>query len=253
MATDATPEEVAQGVRNCRLIGRRFRLAHVHFGREIIEVATFRGGGREEDRRRRAPHRERHDRSRQSLRHAREDALAPGLHRQRPLLQYRGFLRHRLCGRARRICRTGCCGSSARSRDALPGRPGAHAARRAVRLQTRLSTSTPRASSRCWSWALLRDIRRRACSRRCSSCFSPGLGLCAFEKLRHYDLFAHLFPATDECLDHEDQDFPSLSSARAGQHRRRIQEEKPVTPAFLFAVLLWEPCDGVSRSCMPGI
>lgn len=42
VATDATPEEVKQLFRNCRLIGRRFRLAHVVFGREIIEVATFR-------------------------------------------------------------------------------------------------------------------------------------------------------------------------------------------------------------------
>ena len=43
VATDATPEQVRSLFRNCRLIGRRFRLAHVVFGREIIEVATFRG------------------------------------------------------------------------------------------------------------------------------------------------------------------------------------------------------------------
>ena len=42
VATNATPEEVKQTFRNCRLIGRRFRLAHVYFHREIIEVATFR-------------------------------------------------------------------------------------------------------------------------------------------------------------------------------------------------------------------
>ena len=42
VATDATPEQVRQLFRNCRLIGRRFRLAHVVYGREIIEVATFR-------------------------------------------------------------------------------------------------------------------------------------------------------------------------------------------------------------------
>ncbi|MCG7960427.1 MAG: polynucleotide adenylyltransferase PcnB, partial [Candidatus Thiodiazotropha taylori] len=42
VATNASPEEVKQVFNNCRLIGRRFRLAHVHFGREIIEVATFR-------------------------------------------------------------------------------------------------------------------------------------------------------------------------------------------------------------------
>src|SRR5690348_11798191 len=43
VATDATPEQVKSLFRNCRLIGRRFRLAHVVFGREIVEVATFRG------------------------------------------------------------------------------------------------------------------------------------------------------------------------------------------------------------------
>ena len=42
VATNATPEEVKKVFRNCRLIGRRFRLAHVYFHGEIIEVATFR-------------------------------------------------------------------------------------------------------------------------------------------------------------------------------------------------------------------
>lgn len=45
VATDALPEEVKRLFRNCRLVGRRFRLAHVFFGREIIEVATFRASG----------------------------------------------------------------------------------------------------------------------------------------------------------------------------------------------------------------
>ena len=45
VGTDATPEQVRELFRNARLIGRRFRLAHVRFGREIIEVATFRGTG----------------------------------------------------------------------------------------------------------------------------------------------------------------------------------------------------------------
>jgi poly(A) polymerase len=42
VATDALPEEVKRLFRNCRLVGRRFRLAHVFFGRDTIEVATFR-------------------------------------------------------------------------------------------------------------------------------------------------------------------------------------------------------------------
>jgi len=42
IATNAEPEQIRRLFSNCRLIGRRFRLAHIHFGREIIEVATFR-------------------------------------------------------------------------------------------------------------------------------------------------------------------------------------------------------------------
>lgn len=49
VATSATPEEIRALFRNARLIGRRFRLAHVRFGREIIELATFRGSGDSDD------------------------------------------------------------------------------------------------------------------------------------------------------------------------------------------------------------
>jgi len=49
IATNATPEQVRSLFSNCRLIGRRFRLAHVRFGREIIEVATFRAAANHED------------------------------------------------------------------------------------------------------------------------------------------------------------------------------------------------------------
>ncbi len=49
IATDAHPEQVRKLFRNCRLIGRRFHLAHVRFGHEIIEVATFRAAHTEVD------------------------------------------------------------------------------------------------------------------------------------------------------------------------------------------------------------
>ena len=42
VVTDAKPEQIRELFRNCRLIGRRFRLAHIQFGKEIIEVSTFR-------------------------------------------------------------------------------------------------------------------------------------------------------------------------------------------------------------------
>ncbi|HET8883610.1 MAG TPA: polynucleotide adenylyltransferase PcnB [Solimonas sp.] len=43
IATDARPEEIRRIFRSCRLIGRRFVIAHVRFGDEISEVTTFRG------------------------------------------------------------------------------------------------------------------------------------------------------------------------------------------------------------------
>jgi poly(A) polymerase len=47
VVTSATPNEIKQLFRNCRIIGRRFRLAHVFFGPKIIETATFRANPRE--------------------------------------------------------------------------------------------------------------------------------------------------------------------------------------------------------------
>jgi poly(A) polymerase len=42
VGTDAHPHQVRRLFRNCRIVGRRFRLTHVHFGEKIIEVSTFR-------------------------------------------------------------------------------------------------------------------------------------------------------------------------------------------------------------------
>ena len=53
IATSASPEEVRAvfGRRQCRIIGRRFRLAHVIINREIYEVSTFRRRPNEQERR----------------------------------------------------------------------------------------------------------------------------------------------------------------------------------------------------------
>lgn len=47
VATSATPSEIKELFRNCRIIGRRFRLAHVFFGDRVIETSTFRSDPRE--------------------------------------------------------------------------------------------------------------------------------------------------------------------------------------------------------------
>jgi len=48
VATDATPEEVRALFRRSRIIGRRFKLVHVMCGRDTVEVSTFRGGAADE-------------------------------------------------------------------------------------------------------------------------------------------------------------------------------------------------------------
>src|SRR3954465_8204809 len=47
VVTSATPQDIKRLFRNCRIIGRRFRLAHVFFGPKIIETSTFRANPRE--------------------------------------------------------------------------------------------------------------------------------------------------------------------------------------------------------------
>jgi poly(A) polymerase len=72
--------------------------------------------------------------------------------------------------------------------------------------------------------------------------FLSGSAVETFELLRHYDLFRYLFPATDESLSHEEHGFPHMMVAKGLLNTdQRVAEGKPVTPAFLFAVLLWEP------------
>ncbi|NNJ90677.1 MAG: polynucleotide adenylyltransferase PcnB, partial [Gammaproteobacteria bacterium] len=72
--------------------------------------------------------------------------------------------------------------------------------------------------------------------------FLGGSAVHTFEKLRQYDLFKHLFPLTDHVLEQEEQHFP-IQFVMQGlvNTDSRIREDKPVTPAFLFAVFLWEP------------
>lgn len=49
ISTSARPEEIRRMFRNSMLIGRRFRLAHIRFGKKILEVSTFRAGDPETD------------------------------------------------------------------------------------------------------------------------------------------------------------------------------------------------------------
>ena len=75
VATDATPGRIKKLFRNCRLVGRRFRLAHLHFTNEIVEVSTFRGSTSEEPEENTTPSLPGHEDVRQPRRLVSEDGL----------------------------------------------------------------------------------------------------------------------------------------------------------------------------------
>ena len=143
IATDAVPGQIKRLFRNCRLIGRRFRLAHLHFQDEILEVSTFRASAPPEDRgdgrggRRWPPAPPPQERgwdgpARQRLRNARGGRPPARLHDQRPGLQYRGFYGDRL---HERLERPPAAAHPAHRRSVRPlhGRPGADDPRRSLR------------------------------------------------------------------------------------------------------------------------
>ncbi|HEB95850.1 MAG TPA: polynucleotide adenylyltransferase PcnB [Sedimenticola thiotaurini] len=237
VATDASPEEVKQVFRNCRLIGRRFRLAHVHFGREIIEVATFRGADRSGDRSAEngmlvrdnvwgtlEEDAQRRDFTVNALYYNIEDFS---------LIDYHGGMEDLRNGVLRLL------GDPETRYREDPVRM-LRAVRFAAKLGFRIDPACE--APLFGSAALLRSVPAARLFDEVLKLFMGGTGVQAFEKLRHYGLFGELFPQTEETLARQDHEFPITFVVR-GLHNTdlRIREGKPVTPAFLFAVLLWEP------------
>lgn len=237
VATNARPEEIEKLFRNARLIGRRFRLAHVQFGHEIIEVATFRGrlaedldgavvdgmivrdnvyGTVEEDAWRR-------DFSVNALYYDIRDFS---------VVDYVGGLADLNAGMLRVIG-----DPSTRYRED-PVRM-----LRAVRFAAKLGFRIhPESESPLFELGhLLEAVPPARLFEEMLKIFLGGDGLKSFELLRHYNLFGHLFPQTEEALSHEENTFPPILLMRAlANTDKRIADDKPVTPAFLFAALLWD-------------
>ncbi len=241
VATDATPEDVKQIFRNCRLIGRRFRLAHVHFGREIIEVATFRG-----------MHEATSDQARQDSNNGmllrdnvygtiEEDALRRDFTvnalyyniEDFSVVDYADGLKDLQAGVLRLL------GDPEQRYREDPVRM-LRAARFAAKLGFTINPACEKPLFE--NGDLLSGVPSARLFEEVLKLFLGGTALHAFEKLRHFDLFRHLFPETDESLSHEEQGFPVTFVIRGLKNTdARVRAGKPVTPAFLFAVFLWEP------------
>ncbi len=241
VATDATPEDVKHVFRNCRLIGRRFRLAHVHFGREIIEVATFRAGHEVASDQAKLD-----DKSGMLLRDnvygtieedaMRRDFTVNALYyniEDFSVVDFADGLKDLQAGVLRLL------GDPEQRYREDPVRM-LRAARFAAKLGFTINPACEKPLLE--NGNLLDGVPAARLFDELLKLFLGGSALYSFEKLRHFDLFRHLFPETDECLAHEEQGFPITFVTRGLENTdTRIREEKPVTPAFLFAVLLWEP------------
>jgi poly(A) polymerase len=83
--------------------------------------------------------------------------------------------------------------------------------------------------------------------------FLSGHGLASFHALERYGLLQHVFPATARVLAQADaQHFRRLVEQTLASTDARVREDKPVTPAFLFAALLWEPVRRAAHAAIEG-
>lgn len=238
VATSATPEEVKALFRNCRLIGRRFRLAHVVYGREIIEVATFRanvddGSG---DRETHEGGRLLRDNVYGSIEDdaVRRDFTANALYYAIEDFSVRDYVGGFEDVQARVLRLIG--DPETRYRED-PVRM-----LRAVRLAAKLDFSIEPATATPIP-ALARLLRESAPARlfeESLKLFLSGHAVASFEGLERHGLLGVLLPETAA----------ALAANRTGALRRmlieglrstdvRVANDEPVSPAFLFAVLLW--------------
>lgn len=239
VATNAHPEQVKELFRNCRLIGRRFRLAHVHFGQQIIEVATFRAhhedaeegaaemrdgmivrdnvyGTIEQDAWRR-------DFTLNALYYNIEDFTVVDYTEGLPDLK-QGVLR--------------TIGEPLQRFREDPVRM-LRAVRFAAKLGFRIDPKAEAAIAELRT--LLEQVPPSRLFEEILKMFMLGAAVATYELLRHYRLFECLFPLTEESLSHEQDHFPHTLLLRGlANTDKRVNEGKSVTPAFLFAVVLWD-------------
>lgn len=236
VVTDAEPEEVRKIFRNCRLIGRRFRLAHVHFGDEVIEVATFRAANENAEvlnKDGRIVSDNVYGTIEQDV--WRRDFTVNALYyniRDFSVVDYVNGMDDHEAALLRLI------GDPATRFREDPVRM-LRAVRFAVKLGFVIEPSCEQVIPECAS--LLAGIPAARLYDEALKLFLSGSALQTFEMLRHYGLFQLLFPLVERSLAVEEEGFPKLLIIRALENSdNRIAEGKTVTAYFLFAAFLWD-------------
>ncbi|WP_208642664.1 polynucleotide adenylyltransferase PcnB [Buttiauxella izardii] len=243
VTTSATPDQVRKLFRNCRLVGRRFRLAHVMFGPEIIEVATFRGhheeqksdkqtsqtgqngmllrdnifGSIEEDAQRR-------DFTINSLYYSVADFS---------VRDYVGGLRDLRNGVIRLI------GDPETRYREDPVRM-LRAVRFAAKLNMTISPETGEPIPRLAT--LINDVPPARLFEESLKLLQAGHGYATYELLREYQLFQPLFPSiTRYFTEQGDSPMERMIDQVLKNTDNRIHNDMRVNPAFLFSAMFWYP------------
>lgn len=251
ITTNATPEQIQKVFRNCRLVGRRFRLAHILFGKEIIEVATFRGE-HESDNVKVNDNLARRSQSGMLLRDnvygtVEQDALR------------RDFTMNALYYSAKDFTiRDYCHGLQDLQQKIvrLIGEPETRYREdpvrmlRAIRFAAKLDMSIdPKTAEPIKSLApLLKNIPAARLFDESLKLLQTGHGYTTYQLLREYHLFEQLFPNLAKFL--------AKNNFHAGAHKDyieriveqvlkntdyRIANAQRVNPAFMFAAFFWYP------------
>lgn len=243
VVTNATPEQVKKLFRNCRLIGRRFRLAHIVFGREIIEVATMRGHHEAQEDKNQISQSSEHG---QLLRDNVFGSIEEDAER-------RDFSINALYYSINDFCvydyANGLAAIKAKQIE-LIGDPETRYREdpvrmlRAVRFATKLDMQIAPASEKPITElaSLLDNIPPARLFEEILKLFLNGKAQQNFIMLRQYGLFKSLFPELDRILNKNpgglEETFIKQMFANTDI---RINADKKVTPAFVFAALLWFP------------
>lgn len=247
VATNAHPEEVRRLFRNSRMIGRRFKLIHVLFGRETIEVATFRAShvsGQSQ------AHALQDSESGRILRDnvygsieddaARRDFTVNALYysdNQGELVDFSSGLSD-LQNKTLRLL-----GDPETRYREDPVRM-LRAARFAAKLDFTIEASTEMPIRELAS--LLDGIPEARLFDEILKLFLNGDGLKTLHMLQALQLFSHLFPSAHVAMNQSRQATFLLEAAlKSTDHR--VNQQRPVTPAFLFAALLWHPMQYQSK------
>lgn len=249
VVTNAEPEQVKAVFKSrCRLIGRRFRLAHVYFGRNVIEVATFRGDGegRQSGNRKQVNNTRAVDDSGRLVRDNVYGSIDEDVWR-------RDFTINSLYYNIRDFSVVDYADGMTDLRNGqlrLIGDPETRYREdpvrmiRAVRFAAKLGFEIePRTKAPIYELGhLLKDVSHARMFEEVLKLFHSGVAIEVFEKLRHFGLFTFLFPQTHHLLSQESEGFPRMLVIEALKSTdARIQAEKGVNPSFLFAAMLWEP------------